>query len=165
MAQASSFDIVSQVDLQEVDNAINQAMKEVTARYDFKAVKTTIELDQKEKRVTLHTGDEFHLKSAVDILQSKFVKRGVPLKALTYDPVEAAAGGTARQVIRLQVGLEKEQAKQVTKLIKETGLKVQAQIMDDQVRVSGKSKDDLQTIMNMLRGRDLPFAMQFVNYR
>jgi uncharacterized protein YajQ (UPF0234 family) len=165
MAQTNSFDVVSQVDLQEVDNAINQAMKEIIGRYDFKNIKTTIELDQKEKQVKVHTGNEFHLKSAVDILQSKLVKRNVPLKALAYDAVEAAAGGTARQIIRLHVGLDKEQAKQVTKLIKETGLKVQAQIMDDQVRVSGKNKDDLQAVMNMLRGRDLPFAMQFVNYR
>ena len=151
--------------MQEVDNAVNQSMKEIIGRYDFKGIRTTIELDQKEKRVVLHTSNEFHLKSAVDILQSKFVKRGVPLKALKYDSVETAAGGTARQVVHLQVGLDKEQAKQVTKLIKDTGLKVQAQIMDDQVRVSGKNKDDLQAVMTLLRGQDLPFAMQFVNYR
>lgn len=165
MAAQNSFDIVSEIDLQEVDNAIHQAMKEVIARYDFKGVKTTIELDQKEKKVTVHTGDEFHLKSAVDILQSKFVKRSVPLKALSYGPVEEAAGGTARQVISLQVGLGKEQAKQVVKLIKDTGLRVQAQIMDDQVRVTGKNKDDLQAVIKVLRERDLPFATQFVNYR
>lgn len=165
MASQSSFDIVSQVDLQEVSNAISQALKEILGRYDFKGIKTTIELDQKEKTVTVHTGNEFHLKSAVDILQNKFVKRSVPLKALKYGTVEAAAGGTARQVISLQVGLDKEQAKQVVKLIKETGLRLQSQIMDDQVRVTGKDKDDLQQIIQMLRDRDLPFATQFVNYR
>jgi len=165
MPQANSFDVVSQVDMQEVDNAINQALKELLARYDFKGIRTTIELDQKEKKVVVHTGDEFHLKSVVDTLQTKFVKRGVSLKALRYDAVESASGGTARQVVHLQVGLDKEHAKQLTKLIKDSGLKVQAQIMDDQVRVSGKSKDDLQSVMNLLRGKDLPFAMQFVNYR
>jgi uncharacterized protein YajQ (UPF0234 family) len=165
MASQSSFDIVSQVDLQEVSNAISQALKEILARYDFKGIKTTIELDQKEKTVTVHTGNEFHLKSAVDVLQNKFVKRSVPLKALKYGTVEAAAGGTARQVITLQVGLDKEQAKQVVKLIKETGLRLQSQIMEDQVRVTGKDKDDLQQIIQMLRDRDLPFATQFVNYR
>jgi uncharacterized protein YajQ (UPF0234 family) len=165
MAAQSSFDIVSEVDLQEVANAVNQAMKEVIGRYDFKAIKTTIELDQKEKKITVHTGDEFHLKSAIDILQTKLVKRSVPLKALTYGTVETASGGTARQVIALQVGLDKEQAKQVVKLIKETGLRVQSQIMDDQVRVTGKNKDDLQEIIKALREHELPFATQFVNYR
>jgi len=165
MASQSSFDIVSQVDMQEVTNAITQALKEILGRYDFKGIKTTIELDQKEKTVTVHTGNEFHLKGAVDVLQNKFVKRAVPLKALKYGVVESAAGGTARQVITLQVGLDKEQAKQVVKLIKETGLRLQSQIMDDQVRVTGKNKDDLQQIIQMLRDRDLPFATQFVNYR
>jgi uncharacterized protein YajQ (UPF0234 family) len=113
----------------------------------------------------VHTGDEFHLKSAIDILQTKMVKRSVPLKALSYGTVETATGGTARQVITLQVGLDKEQAKQVVKLIKDTGLRVQSQIMDDQVRVTGKNKDDLQEVIKALRAHELPFATQFVNYR
>ncbi|MGB2869948.1 MAG: YajQ family cyclic di-GMP-binding protein [Bacteroidota bacterium] len=165
MAQQNSFDIVSEVDFQEVDNAINQSQKEIIQRYDFKGIATTLELNQKEKQLVVTTGDEFHLKSAVDILQSKLVKRGVPLKALQYGAVEQAAGGASRQVIKLQVGIEKEHAKEVVKMIKDTKLKVQAQIMDDQVRVSGKNKDDLQAVMKLLRDAELPFAMQFVNYR
>lgn len=165
MAQQNSFDIVSEVNFQEVDNAINQSQKEITQRYDFKGITTTLELNQKEKQLVVTSGDEFHLKSAVDVLQSKLVKRGVPLKALQYGSVEQAAGGAARQVIKLQVGIDKEHAKTVVKMIKDTKLKVQAQIMDDQVRVSGKNKDDLQAVMKLLRDTELPFAMQFVNYR
>ncbi len=165
MAQQNSFDIVSQIDFQEVDNALNQATKEVTQRYDFKGIATTLEFNQKEKQLVVSTGDDFHLKSAIDILQTKLIKRGIPLKSLQYGKVEEATGSSVRQVITLQVGIDKENAKTVVKLIKETKLRVQAQIMDDQIRVSGKDKDDLQTVMTMLRSRDFPFAMQFVNYR
>jgi uncharacterized protein YajQ (UPF0234 family) len=165
MAQQNSFDIVSDVDLQEVDNALNQARKEISQRYDFKDSKSSIELNQKEKTITLISDDDFKLKSVVDIVQSKLVKRGVSLKALRYGSIEPAAGGTVRQVIKLQVGIDKEDAKTIVKLIKDAKLKVQAQIMDDQVRVSGKSKDDLQTVIQLLRQADLSFAMQFVNYR
>ncbi len=165
MADTSSFDIVSKVDMQEVDNAMNQARKEIVQRYDFKGSKSSIELKEKELEIVLISDDDFKMKAVVDILQGKFVKRGVPLKALTYGPVEPAAGSTVRQVIKLQNGIDKENAKLVTKMIKDTKLRVQAQIMDDQVRVSGKSKDDLQSVMAMLRQADLKFAIQFTNYR
>ncbi len=165
MAQQSSFDIVSEVDVQEVDNALNQARKEIGQRYDFKDSKSSIELNQKEKTVTLISDDDFKLKSVIDIVQSKLIKRGVPLKALRYGKAEPAANSTMRQVITLQVGIEKEDAKLVVKMIKDTKLKVQAQIMDDQIRVSAKDKDDLQSVIKMLRESDLSFAMQFVNYR
>lgn len=165
MAQQNSFDIVSQVDLQEVDNALNQARKEIGQRYDFKDSKTNIELNQKEKQVTILSDDDFRIKSVVDIVQSKLIKRGISLKALKYGKIEPAAGGAVRQIISLQVGIDKEDAKAIVKLIKDSKIKVQAQIMDDQVRVSGKDKDDLQTVMKMLRESDFSFAMQFVNYR
>ena len=165
MADTYSFDVVSEVDLQEVDNAVNQARKEIAQRYDFKGSKSSIELNQKEKTLTILSDDEFRLKSVVDVLQGKLVKRGVPLKALSYGAVEPAAGGTVRQVVSLQVGIDKDNARQTVKLIKEAKLKVQAQIMDDQVRVSGKSKDDLQAAMGKVRAADLPFAVQFTNYR
>jgi len=165
MADTFSFDIVSKVDLQETDNAINQARKEIIQRYDFKGSKTSIELKQKEFEVVLVSDDDFKMKAVVDILQSKFVKRGVPLKALTYGAIESAAGGTVRQVIKLQNGIDKENAKLLTKVIKDSKLRVQAQIMDDQVRITGKSKDDLQTAITLIRQADLKFAVQFVNYR
>jgi uncharacterized protein YajQ (UPF0234 family) len=165
MADTSSFDIVSKVDLQEVDNAMNQARKEIIQRYDFKGSKSSIELKQKEMEIVLISDDDFKMKAVVDILQSKFVKRSVPLKALTYGVVEPAAGSTVRQVIKLQNGIDKENAKLITKMIKDSKLKVQAQIMDDQVRVSGKSKDDLQNVMTLLRQAELKFAIQFTNYR
>ncbi|HEV8538072.1 MAG TPA: YajQ family cyclic di-GMP-binding protein [Bacteroidota bacterium] len=165
MADTISFDIVSKVDMQEVDNALNQARKEIIQRYDFKGSKTSIDLKQKEYEIVLISDDDFRMKAVVDILQNKFVKRSVPLKALSYGPVEPAAGGTVRQVIKLQNGIDKENAKLITKMIKDSRLRVQAQIMDDQVRVSGKSKDDLQSIIAMIRDADLKFAVQFVNYR
>jgi hypothetical protein len=165
MADAFSFDIVSEVNLQEVDNAVNQALKEIGQRYDFKGSKSSIELNQKEKHLTIHSDDDFKLKSVIDILQNKLIKRSVPVKALDYGPVEQASGGTARQVIRLRVGIDKEDAKLLVRMIKDTRLKVQAQIMEDQVRVTGKVKDDLQAIMKMVREADLKFAVQFTNYR
>jgi len=165
MADTSSFDIVSKVDLQEVDNALNQARKEIIQRYDFKGSKTSVEMREKEFEIVLISDDEFRMKAVIDILQGKFVKRSVPLKALTYGTIEPAAGGTVRQTIKLQNGIDKENAKLLTKMIKESKLKVQAQIMEDQVRVSGKSKDDLQAVMQLVRQADLPFSVQFVNYR
>jgi uncharacterized protein YajQ (UPF0234 family) len=165
VADTYSFDIVSHVDLQEVDNAINQARKEIAQRYDFKGSKSTIELNQKEKQITLISDDEFKMKSVVDILLTKLVKRGVPVKALDYGPVSPAAGGTVRQVVTLRVGIDKENAKLLVKMIKDLGVKVQSQIMDDQVRVSGKNKDDLQAVIKRVREADLKFAVQFTNYR
>lgn len=165
MADSFSFDVVSEVNLQEVDNAVNQALKEIGQRYDFKGSKSSIELNQKEKQLTVHSDDEFKIKSVIDILQNKLIKRSVPVKALDYGVVEQASGGTARQVIRLRVGIDKEDAKLLVRMIKDTRLKVQAQIMEDQVRVTGKAKDDLQAVMKMIREADLKFAVQFTNYR
>jgi hypothetical protein len=165
MPQQSSFDIVSEVNLQEVDNALNQSRKEISQRYDFKDSKTVIEFNQKEKLITIHSIDDFHLKNALDIIQSKMVKRGVSLKALRYGTIEPSAGSTVRQVVTLIVGISKDDARAVVKLIKDSKIRVQAQIMDDQVRVSGKDKDDLQAVIQMLRAADLAFPVQFVNYR
>ena len=165
MADNSSFDIVSKVDMQEVDNALNQARKEIGQRYDFKGSKTSIDLQQKENQVVVISDDEFRMKAVIDIIQSKLIKRSVPLKALSYGSVEQAAGGTVRQIITLQNGIDKENARLLTKMIKESKLRVQSQIMEDQVRVSGKNKDDLQAVIAMVRAADLPFAVQFVNYR
>jgi cyclic-di-GMP-binding protein len=165
MADTFSFDIVSKIDMQEVDNALNQARKEIIQRYDFKGSKTSLDLNQKELELVLISDDEFKLKAVIDILQNKLIKRSVPLKALSYGAIEPASGGTVRQVIKLQSGIEKDNARLIVKMIKDTKLKVQSQIMDDQVRVSGKSKDDLQTVMNLVRNADLKFATQFVNYR
>ncbi len=165
MAETSSFDIVSEVNLQEVDNAINQARKEITQRYDFKGSRSSIEFNQKEKEIVLVSDDDFKMKSVVDVLQTKLIRRGVPVKALEYAKVEPSAGGTVRQVIKLRVGIDHDNAKKIVKMIKDTKLRVQAQIMDDQIRVSGKSKDDLQTIIKLVREADLTFAVQFTNYR
>lgn len=165
MADLHSFDIVSEVNLQEVDNAVNQARKEIAQRYDFKGSKSSIELNVKEKQLTLLSDDEFKLRSVVDVLQGKLIKRGVPVKALEYGQPEQALGGTVRQFLRLRVGIDKENARILVKMIKDTRMKVQAQIMEDQVRVTGKSKDDLQMIIQRLREADLAFAVQFTNYR
>jgi uncharacterized protein YajQ (UPF0234 family) len=165
MADTNSFDIVSEVNLQEVDNAINQARKEIAQRYDFKGSQSSIDLNLKEKSLTIISDDDFKLKSVIDILQNKLIKRGVPVKALDYGPIEPAAGSTVRQLIRLRVGIDKENARLLVKMIKDTKLRVQSQIMDDQVRVSGKNKDDLQAVIKMLREADLKFAVQFTNYR
>jgi cyclic-di-GMP-binding protein len=165
MADTFSFDIVSEVNLQEVDNAINQSRKEIAQRYDFKGSKSTLELDLKEKKLTILSDDDFKLKSVIDILQNKLIKRGVPVKALDYGPVEPASAGTVRQVITLRVGIEKDNARLIVKMIKDTKVKVQAQIMEDQIRVSGRDKDDLQAVMKKVQGAGLTFAVQFTNYR
>jgi cyclic-di-GMP-binding protein len=165
MADSFSFDVVSEVNLQEVDNAINQARKEIGQRYDFKGSKSSIDLDLKEKKLTIISDDDFKLKAVIDILQNKLIKRGVPVMALNYGAVEPAAGSTVRQVITLRVGIEKENARLIVKIIKDSKKKVQAQIMEDQVRVSGKVKDDLQDVMKLLRDAPLEFAIQFTNYR
>jgi len=165
MAGTFSFDIVSQVDMQEADNAVNQASRDIGQRYDFKGSNSTIRIDRKEGRISLESDNEFRLAQVVDVLESKLVKRGIGLKSLTYAAVEHGSMGSARQTITLQSGIDKENAKKITRIIKDLGLKVQAQIQDDQVRISGKSKDDLQTCMEALKGADLPFDMQFTNYR
>lgn len=163
MAKEYSFDIVSQVDLQEVDNAVNQARKEIETRFDFKNSRSRIDFDGKQ--ITLISDDEYKLQAVMDVLQSKCVRREVPLKALKPGKVEPAAGGTVRQVVELQQGIAQDVAKTIVKLIKDSKLKVQVSIQGDQIRVSGKSKDDLQAVIQMLRGADLPVALQFVNYR
>lgn len=165
MADTYSFDIVSEIDMQEVDNAVQQASKEVQQRYDLKASNSTIELDKKGKIVTIESASEFNLKQVIDVLESKLVKRGIVLKALKYGEIEQGGHARSRQKITLQSGIDKENAKKVTKLIKDMGLKVQAQIQDEQVRVTGKAKDDLQQVMQELKSADLDFAMQFVNLR
>ena len=165
MSKESSFDIVSIVEIPEVINAINQAMMEIKQRFDFKGSKSDIKLEEKDKKIVLLSDDEHKLKSVIDILQSKLVKRGVSLKALKYDKVEPATGGTVRQVITLQQGIPVEKAKEIVKIIKDTKLKVQAQIQGEQVRVAGKSRDDLQGVIALLRGKDMGIDLQFVNYR
>jgi hypothetical protein len=165
MAETFSFDIVSEVNMQEVDNAVNQSLKEIGQRYDFKGSRSAISLDQKEKKLNIVSDDEFRLKAVLDILQGKLIKRNVPIKALSYGPVEPSSGGTVRQIITLQVGIEKENAKKLVKMIKDTKLKVQAQIMEDQIRVSARAKDDLQSVMALIRKAELHFAVQFTNYR
>lgn len=165
MSKESSFDIVSIVEIPEVINAINQAMMEIKQRFDFKGSKSDIKLEEKDKKIVLLSDDEHKLKSVIDILQTKLVKRSVSLKALKYDKVEPATGGTVRQVITLQQGIPVEKAKEIVKIIKDTKLKVQAQIQGEQVRVSGKNRDDLQSVISLLRGKDMGIDLQFVNYR
>ena len=164
MAAQNTFDIVSKVDMQEVDNAINQAMKEVTARFDFKGSKSKIHLEGKDKLILI-SDDDFKLKSLNDIFQQKLVKRGISLKSLTYKKAIPAADSTVRQEIDLQQGIATEKAKEVVKIIKDSKLKVQASINGDFVRVSGKDRDTLQDVIKMLKGRDFDFDMQFTNYR
>ena len=163
MAKDESFDVVSTVSLQEVDNAINQANKEIQQRYDFKGSKAEISLEDGNLKVVAE--DDFRLKSVVDILQSKLVRRKVPIKNLDYGKVEEASGGTVRQTIGLKQGIETEAGKKMMKDIKGLKLKVQAQIMDDQVRVSGKNRDDLQAVIAFLKEQDYGLELQFANYR
>jgi len=163
MAADNSFDIVCKVDMQEVTNALDQTRREVETRYDLKGSKNEIKLEKTD--IVLTSADEMKLKAVVDILQSRLHKRGVPLKALTYGDVEPAAGSTFRQKIGLQQGIPIEKAKEIVRLIKDAKIKVQASIQEDQVRVSGKSKDDLQRVMAMVREKDLGIAVQFTNYR
>ena len=165
MASQHSFDIVSNIDMQEVDNAFHQTQKEMQTRYDFKGSKSTIELKQKERQIVIHADDDFKRKAIVDMLQTKLIKRGVSIKALQYGTVEDASGGTQRQTITLQSGIEKDNARMIVKMIKDTKRKVQAAIQDDQVRVTGAKIDDLQATMQMIREADLSFDVQFVNYR
>ena len=158
-----SFDVVSQVDRQEVDNAVNQARKEVNQRYDLKNSHSEIELEEDEIRVV--SSDEYHVKAVVDVLQSKLVRRNVSLKALVYEKIEPAGGGRAKQKVTVQQGIPIEKAREIVKLIKDAKLKVQAQIQADQVRVSGKKRDDLQAVIQLLKGQDLSLPLQFLNYR
>jgi uncharacterized protein YajQ (UPF0234 family) len=160
-----SFDVVSEVDLQEVDNAINQARKEIDQRYDFKGSNTTIDWDGKEKTITLHTADDMKLRALTETLNQKMIKRGISMRSLDYQKVEPATNSSLRQVVKIKTGLESEQAKVITKLVKEQKMKVQAQIQGDAVRITGKSKDDLQTAIQILKAQSLDFPIQFTNYR
>ena len=159
----NTFDIVSKIDLQEVSNAIQQAMKEVTTRFDLKDTKSTITLEK--DGIVVHSADEYKLKAVNEILGQKLVKRGVSLKGLTYGVVEPAAGSTAKQKITMQQGIPIEKAREIVKLIKDSKKKVQASIQGDLVRVSGKDRDALQEVIALLRGRDFGIDMQFTNYR
>ncbi|MCL4474847.1 MAG: YajQ family cyclic di-GMP-binding protein [Nitrospirae bacterium] len=165
MADEHFFDVVCNVDLQEVSNAVTQAMKEIQQRFDFKGSKSNIELDKGKAVITLTSDDETKLKSVIDILQSKLVKRTISLKALNYGKIEQAAGSTVRQVVTLQQGIPQDKAKEMVKLIKDLKLKVNAEIQKDQVRVRGKKIDDLQMIIAKLREKDFGIALQFTNYR
>jgi cyclic-di-GMP-binding protein len=163
MAAENSFDSVCEIDMQEVTNALDQARREIDTRYDLKGAKNEVVLEKTD--IELTSADEMKLKAVVDILQSKLHKRGVPLKALTYGKVETGAGGVLRQKIGLQQGIPIEKAKEIVRLIKDAKIKVQASIQEDQVRVSGKSLDDLQRVMALVRDRDLGIALQFTNRR
>ena len=163
MAAENSFDIACKVDMQEVTNALDQARREIDTRYDLKGTKNEVKLEKTD--ITLTSPDEMKLKAVVDILQSKLHRRGVPLKALDYGPVEPAAGGTLRQKIAIQQGIPIEKAREIVRLIKDSKVRVQAAIQEDQVRVSGKNRDDLQKIIALVKERDFGIALQFTNYR
>jgi cyclic-di-GMP-binding protein len=163
MASESSFDVVSRVDGQELDNALNQARREIENRFDFKHSKTSIESDG--KTIAILSDDEMKMRNVVDIVQSKAVRRGIDLKAFQLGPVEPAAGGTVRRVITLRSGIPKESGKILMERIKALKLKVTAQYQGDQIRVSGKSKDDLQRVIAALKAMDFELPLQFANYR
>lgn len=166
MANAASFDITSGVDIQEVDNAVNQARKEVAQRYDFKGSRAAIDLNRAENTLTLTADDEYKMNALWEILQGRLVRRGVPTKNLTLGSVERAANDTVRRVVTLQQGIPSEAAREIVKFLKDRKLKkVQAAIQADQVRVSSPSKDDLQEAIRLLREHDFGVALQFGNYR
>lgn len=163
MAKAESFDIASRVNMQEVDNAINQTNKEIKQRYDFKKSVSAVSLE--EDNLKIISDDDFKLKYVLDILETKLVKRNVPLKNLEYGKIEEASGGTVRQLLKLKQGIETETARKIVKDIKGLKIKAQAQIIDDKVRVSGKNRDDLQKIITFLKEQDYKLDLQFTNYR
>jgi cyclic-di-GMP-binding protein len=164
MAQNHSFDIVSEIDLQEADNAVNQALKEIHQRFDLKDSNTTVELNKKEKNIIINTRDDYSLKSSIDILQTKFIRRGIAVKALKLNEVEPS-GGRLKQKIDLQSGIGKENSKKITLLIKSSKLKVTAQIQDEQVRIQGAKIDDLQSIITLIKEANFDFPTQFVNMK
>jgi len=163
MAGSNSFDVVSEVNMMEASNAVQQAMKEIRQRFDFKGSVSDIKLEGDV--LTLNSDDEVRLKAVIDVLTTKLVKRGVSLKALQYGKIEPAAKGTVRQVVTVQKGIPTEKAKEIVKFIKGTGIRVQAAIQENQVRVSGKNRDDLQAVMGSLKGQDFGLDLQFTNYR
>jgi cyclic-di-GMP-binding protein len=163
MAAENSFDVVSKIDMAEVTNAVTQALKEISQRFDFKGSKSNI--TQEKEGLVVVSDDEYKLKSVIDILQNKLVKRGVPIKNVSYGKIEAALAGTVRQRLALQQGIPTDKAKEIVKAIKDSKIKVQASIQAEQVRVSGKSRDDLQSVIGLLKGKDFGIELQFDNYR
>ena len=161
----NSFDVVSLVEMPEVVNAIQQSVKEITTRYDLKDSHSNIELNEKDRKITLHSQDEFKLRAVTEILSQKLVKRKVPLKALSYGPIIPAAGSTVRQDVTLQNGIPIEKAREVVKLVKDSKLKVQSAIQGDLVRVSGKDRDTLQQVIALIKNHDFGIDIQFTNYR
>ncbi|MBI4056784.1 MAG: YajQ family cyclic di-GMP-binding protein [Elusimicrobia bacterium] len=165
MAQDFSFDVVSKVDLQGVEDAVNTCLKEIANRFDFKGSISKLELDKKTGEITLFSDDEYKLKSVYDILQTRLVKRGAPLKNFVPGKVELATGSTVRQVVKIQQGISTEKAKEIVQVVKQSGLKVQPSIQSDQVRVVSRSKDELQQAIALLKGKDFGLELQFANYR
>ncbi len=165
MAAANSFDVVSKIDTHELDNAINQAQKELSQRYDLKGTNSEIIFNKTEMDLKLESKDEFTLKTVVDILQSKLIKRGISIKALDYGKVEPATQKSVRQKVTFKQGIDKETSKKITKHIKDMKLKVQVQVQGEEVRVSGKSRDELQEVITSLKAMDLDVPLQFENYR
>lgn len=163
MAKDCSFDVVSDVDMQEVDNAVNQTVKEMSQRFDFRGSKATVTLEK--EGIKILADDETKLRNIIDILQTKCVKRGISLKNLDYGKVEQASLGSSRQLITIKKGIDKEKGKEIVAAIKAAKLKVQAQLQDDQVRVSGKNKDDLQQVIATLKQKDFGLELQFINFR
>jgi cyclic-di-GMP-binding protein len=161
----NSFDVVSKIEIPEVSNAVQQAMKEIIQRFDLKDSHSNIELNEKDNKLTLTSQDEYKLKAVTDILESKLVKRKVPLKGLSFGPIIPAAGSTVRQEVSLQQGITTEKAREIVKKVKDSKLKVQASIQGDFVRVSGRDRDTLQTAIKLLRESDFGIDMQFTNYR
>ena len=160
-----SFDVISKVDLQEVSNAIQQAMKEIGQRFDFRGSKSNIELDKGENKINIVSDDEYKLKNVIDILQSKLIKRQVPLKALDYGKIESALSDTVKQVVSLQQGIPTEKSKEIIQEIKTSKLKVQAEIQKDQLRVRAKKIDDLQSLIALLKDKDFDIHIEFINFR
>lgn len=163
MSKESSFQIVSEVNLQEVDNTVNQARKEVAARYDFKGSGTDLIWDK--EAITIFADNEFHLKSAIDVLQTKVVRRGISLKALDYGKIEQASGGTVRQRILIKQGIPEEKAKAIGKLLRDAKFKVNSQIEGEKLRISSRSKDELQRAIKLIKEQDYDIPLQFVNFR
>src|SRR5579872_4919168 len=161
----NSFDVVSKIEMPEVSNAVQQALKEIHQRYDLKDSHSNIELNEKENKITLASQDDFKLKAVTEILESKLVKRHVPLKGLSFGPIIPAAGSSVRQEITLQQGISTEKAREIVKKVKDSKLKVQASIQGDFVRVAGKDRDTLQSVIKLLRESDFGIDMQFTNYR
>jgi cyclic-di-GMP-binding protein len=165
MASTHSFDIVSEIDFQEVDNALNQAAKEIAQRYDLKDSNTEMILNKKDKLITLNTKDDYSRKQSIDILQTKFIKRGLSIKSIKAQEPETASASRLKQILNLQSGISKENAKLITKMIKDSKLKVNAQIQDEQVRVQAAKIDDLQGVIKLVKEADLDFPVQFTNYK